>query len=96
MLQVEDRRDLGAAWDRCLTTGQHFEMTIGMHPNDLMFSFYVKSPSGFSVEFGWGGREIDDEAAWKIELYDTLDNWGHFDSAQELAYLQEAAAKAGR
>jgi len=94
MLQVADMRDLGAAWNRCLTTGQQFEMTIGAHPNDLMFSFYVKSPSGIAVEYGWGGRTIDDEDTWKVELYDTLDIWGHFDPDQELGYLAEAKAKA--
>ncbi|MFD0567797.1 hypothetical protein ACFQ2M_41870 [Kitasatospora saccharophila] len=34
-----------------------------MHPNDHMFSFYVRTPSGFSVEYGWGGLLIDD-ATW--------------------------------
>ena len=29
-----------------------------MHPNDHMFSFYVRTPSGFSVEYGWGGLLI--------------------------------------
>ena len=96
MLQVADRRDLGATWDRCLKTGQSFEMTMGSHPNDLMFSFYVKTPSGFSVEFGWGGLEIDCDATWKVQLYDRLDSWGHFDPDQELAYLQEAAKKNAR
>jgi len=95
MLQVSDRRDFGDTWDRVLKSGQRLEMTIGMHPNDLMFSFYVHSPSGFSVEYGWGGLTIDDEAAWKVQLYDKLDNWGHFDPDQELGFLQEANAKAG-
>ena len=34
--------------------------TLGRHPNDRMFSFYAKTPSGFQFEFGWGGREVDD------------------------------------
>ena len=95
MLQVRDRRDLGAAWDRVLKSGQRLEMTIGSHPNDLMFSFYVKTPSGFAVEYGWGGLTIDDDATWKVQLYDRLDSWGHWDPDQELAYLEESKAKAG-
>lgn len=96
MVQVADRRDLGATWDRVLQEGQQLEMTMGSHPNDLMFSFYVKTPSGFSIEYGWGGLTIDDDATWKVGLYDRLDSWGHFDPEQEMGYLQEAAAKARR
>jgi len=96
MLQVADRRDFGATWDRVLRAGQRLEMTIGSHPNDQMFSFYVKSPSGFAIEYGWGGLTIDDDATWQVKLYDKLDSWGHLDPDQEIGYLQEANAKAGR
>ena len=34
-------------------------VTLGRHTNDLMTSFYAKTPSAFMVECGWGGREID-------------------------------------
>ena len=47
-----------------------------MHPNDRMFSFYARTPSGFDVEFGWGGRKIDD-ATWKVDRYDRMSVWGH-------------------
>ncbi|SFK70137.1 hypothetical protein [Geodermatophilus ruber] len=36
-------------------------MTLGMHPDDHMFTFYVRAPSGASVEYGWGGLLVDDE-----------------------------------
>ena len=29
---------------------------LGRHANDQTFSFYFRSPSGFQVEIGWGGR----------------------------------------
>ncbi len=29
--------------------------TLGRHPNDRMFSFYARTPSGFQFEVGWGG-----------------------------------------
>ncbi|GCD93004.1 VOC family protein [Embleya hyalina] len=76
MLEVADIRDVGTAHDRCLEAGQPFEMTLGMHPNDHMFSFYVRTPSGFSVEYGWGGLLIDD-ATWRVRTLDRLNNWGH-------------------
>ncbi|MEU3656196.1 VOC family protein [Streptomyces sp. NPDC032161] len=76
MVEVTDIRDVGAAYDRCMDAGQPFEMTLGMHPNDHMFSFYVFTPSGFSIEYGWGGLIIDDET-WEVRTLDRLHSWGH-------------------
>ncbi|MFD8097354.1 VOC family protein [Streptomyces malaysiensis] len=76
MVEVTDIRDVGMAYDRCMDAKQPFEMTLGMHPNDHMFSFYVRTPSGFSVEYGWGGLLIDDET-WRIRTLDRLHSWGH-------------------
>jgi hypothetical protein len=50
--------------------------TLGVHPNDRVFSFYARTPSGFDVEFGYGGRKVDD-ATWKVGRYDRLSVWGH-------------------
>ncbi|MFE4590340.1 VOC family protein [Streptomyces laurentii] len=76
MVEVTDIRDVGYAYDRCMDAKQPFEMTLGMHPNDNMFSFYVFTPSGFSVEYGWGGLIIDDET-WEVKTLDQLNSWGH-------------------
>nr|BAC00789.1 extradiol dioxygenase [Rhodococcus sp. YK2]BAG80723.1 extradiol dioxygenase [Terrabacter sp. YK3] len=76
MLEVSDIRDVGLAYDRCLDARQPFEMTLGMHPNDRMFSFYVRTPSGFNVEYGWGALLIDDET-WEVKTLDRLHSWGH-------------------
>lgn len=76
MVEVTDIRDVGLAYDRCMDARQPFEMTLGMHPNDKMFSFYVRTPSGFNVEFGWGGLIID-EATWQVQHLDKLSSWGH-------------------
>jgi len=91
MLEVTDIRDVGMAWDRCLKAGQPFEMTLGMHPNDNMFSFYVTTPSGFAVEYGWGGLLIDDDT-WEVKTLDRLNNWGHHPMAAEIAWLNAAIA----
>ncbi|WP_377323986.1 VOC family protein [Pimelobacter simplex] len=91
MVEVTDMRDVGMAWDRCLKAGQPFEMTLGMHPNDNMFSFYVKTPSGFAVEYGWGGLLIDD-ATWEVTTLDQLNSWGHFPMQAEAGWLQAAIA----
>ena len=45
--------------------------------NDRTVSFYLGCPSGFALEYGWGGRVIDD-ATWQVECYDSVDSiWGH-------------------
>lgn len=93
MLQVAERQDIGYAWDRCLKAGQPLEMTLGSHPNDRMLSFYVKTPSGFAVEYGWGGLTIDDDNTWQVKTYDCLDDWGHLNPAKELDLLQQGLAK---
>lgn len=76
MIEAADMNDVGLAFDRCMDAKQPFEMTLGLHPNDRMFSFYVRTPSGFSVEFGWGGRIID-ETTWTVQHLDQLSTWGH-------------------
>lgn len=76
MLEVGAMDDVGHAYDRCLAAGVEIANTLGVHPNDRMFSFYARTPSGFDVEFGWGGRKIDD-ATWTPERYDRLSIWGH-------------------
>jgi 2,3-dihydroxybiphenyl 1,2-dioxygenase len=76
MLQVGDMGDVGRAYDRCLDAGVPIANTLGQHPNDRMFSFYARTPSGFEVEVGWGGVRVDD-ATWEVRTYDRLSTWGH-------------------
>jgi hypothetical protein len=76
MVEVTDIRDVGTAYDRCMDAKQPFEMTLGMYPNDHMFSFYVITPSGFSIEYGWGGLIIDD-GTWEVRTLERLHSWGH-------------------
>ena len=51
-------------------------MEIGGHLNDHMTSFHMTSLSGFAVEYGWGGREVNDDT-WVVQQYHTGDIWGH-------------------
>ena len=44
--------------------------------NDRMVSFYLDNPSGFAVEYGWGGRTID-VSVWQVERYESVESiWG--------------------
>ncbi len=76
MVQVKTLDDVGATYDQCGSQGVPIELTLGRHTNDEMFSFYMGSPSGFWVEYGYGAREVDD-ATWKVELHTTGSSWGH-------------------
>jgi len=76
MLQVRDMADVGLAYDRCLKAGLKIHAGLGHHPNDGMFSFYVETPSGFGLEYGYGGIVIDD-ANWEVKNYTQLSDWGH-------------------
>ncbi len=84
MLQVEDLDDVGRAYDRAVEAGAPIAMGIGRHPNDEMTSFYVRTPSGFEIEFGTGGLEIPMDAEWPVGQFDALSIWGHKPEAEGL------------
>lgn len=76
MLQVQDIDDVGTTFDLCRDRGVPISSGLGRHTNDLMTSFYMASPSGFLVEYGHGGLEIDD-SDWQVQTYDAPSLWGH-------------------
>jgi 3,4-dihydroxy-9,10-secoandrosta-1,3,5(10)-triene-9,17-dione 4,5-dioxygenase len=41
-----------------------------------MMSFYIRTPSSFQVEYGYGGRVIDDDV-WEVQLHHAPSIWGH-------------------
>lgn len=84
MLEVEDLDAVGFALDACYAKGVRVKRTLGRHSNDRMVSFYAETPSGFDVEYGWGGRLIDD-ATWTVSevAHGTL--WGHRPPARTYA-----------
>ena len=77
MLQTKTLNDVGVAYDRCEAASAKLVKTIGLHANDKMVSFYVKTPSGFDVEYGYGGVRIDDEAGWHASTIPRPSLWGH-------------------
>ena len=83
MLEVASLEDVGKALDLCNARKIPLAMTLGTHTNDRMTSFYVRSPSGFEVEYGFGGRVVDD-ATWVVGSYDAQSVWGHKQPEQPL------------
>jgi 2,3-dihydroxybiphenyl 1,2-dioxygenase len=77
MVEMYSLDDVGQGYDIALGEEGRVMTTLGRHPNDYMMSFYAKSPSGFMVEMGWGGREVDD-ATWQVtEVTVGPSLWGH-------------------
>lgn len=76
MLQVRDFDDVGSTYDLCQDRRVPIVVSLGRHTNDRMTSFYMTSPSGFQVEFGHGGIEIDDHD-WQVQTHHAASTWGH-------------------
>lgn len=76
MIEVMDLNDVGRAYDIVQERGVPLVMKLGRHSNDSMTSFYFKTPSGFAIEYGWGGLQIDDNT-WDVKSYSSPRIWGH-------------------
>ena len=76
MVEIDDLDLLGRQWDAVQESDVTILSTFGKHTNDKMISFYVRSPSGFGIEFGVGGILVDDET-WLPVRYDSAHYWGH-------------------
>ena len=75
-LEVDDVDQVGSALDRATKAGAPITASLGRHKNDHMLSFYMRSPAGFEVEIGCGGRLVDD-ATWVANQSAGGDVWGH-------------------
>ncbi|WP_104151044.1 iron-dependent extradiol dioxygenase HsaC [Mycobacterium intracellulare] len=76
MMEVEDVDDVGLCLDRALRRKVPMSATLGRHVNDLMLSFYMKTPGGFDIEFGCEGRQVEDDD-WVARESTAVSLWGH-------------------
>jgi 3,4-dihydroxy-9,10-secoandrosta-1,3,5(10)-triene-9,17-dione 4,5-dioxygenase len=76
MIETASLDDVGRALDRCIRRGATVSGSLGRHANDLMVSFYVRTPGGFDVEYGTDGRLVDD-ATWITRESTAVSLWGH-------------------
>ncbi|MEO6887183.1 MAG: iron-dependent extradiol dioxygenase HsaC [Jatrophihabitantaceae bacterium] len=76
MIEVENSDDVGLGLDRAMRKKVPLSATLGRHVNDLMLSFYMKTPSGFDVEFGCEGRQVQDDS-WIARESTAVSLWGH-------------------
>lgn len=76
MVEVESLPDVGRAMDRMREHQVQQTATLGQHTNDRMTSFYMRSPSNFEIEFGFGGAVLD----WQqhiVHEFTKVSLWGH-------------------
>ena len=76
MLQAQGMNDVGSTYDLVQDQERQITRGLGRHTNDHMTSFYMKTPSGFDVEYGWGARTVDD-TTWQVQRHEKGSIWGH-------------------
>lgn len=77
-LQAAKLDDVTAAYMRCRQLGYSIANGIGQHPNDRELSFYVVTPSGFEIEFGWEPIVVPEDKPWQTSRYRGISLWGHY------------------
>lgn len=77
MVELFSLDDVGQGYDIALTQPERIATTLGRHPNDAVTSYYLRSPSGFMLEYGWGGRVVTPGAWTPCEVTVGPSLWGH-------------------
>ncbi len=77
MLEVSTLDEVGLAFDRATAAGHHVSSTLGRHTNDRMVSFYLRTPGGFDIEYGYDGWQCDDWSTFTPTFTTKEDLWGH-------------------
>ena len=76
MFEVPDINEVGRFMDRCQQHSVPVVSTLGRHCNDQMISVYVASPSGFAIEFGCDGLQLD-WRSYRPTFSSRPSEWGH-------------------
>jgi extradiol dioxygenase len=65
LVQVHELEDVGIALGKVMERGLHVTASLGKHATDQMVSFYVRTPGGFDIEYGWNGLLVNEET-WTV------------------------------
>jgi len=91
MVEMQALDDVGQAYDLGNADDGRIAISLGRHTNDLMTSFYARTPENFLVEYGWGGRTIEPDGWQATEMTHGGSMWGH-----ERTWLPEDQLRAFR
>lgn len=78
--QVAEIDDIFRNWHFLLDQGVEIEMGPGRHPQSTAVFLYFLGPEGFTYEYSFGVRRIEDDAAWTPRWFDpdelgSIDMW---------------------
>ena len=78
--QVAEIDDVFRNWHFLLDNGVEIEMGPGRHPQSTAVFLYFLGPEGFTYEYSFGVRRIEDDAAWRPRMFDpeepgSIDMW---------------------
>ena len=78
--QVASIDDVFRNWHFLVDHGVEIEMGPGRHPQSTAVFLYFLGPEGFTYEYSFGVRRIDDDAAWTPRTFDpdepgSIDMW---------------------
>ena len=78
--QVAEIDDMFRNWHFLLDNGVEIEMGPGRHPQSTAVFLYFLGPEGFTYEYSFGVRRIEDDAAWRPRMFDpeepgSIDMW---------------------
>jgi 2,3-dihydroxybiphenyl 1,2-dioxygenase len=77
MLELFSLDDVGQGYDLAQGDPEKIAVSLGRHSGDYVTSFYTWNPSGFLVEYGWGGQVVDDSTWTPFERQYGPSFWGH-------------------
>lgn len=78
--QVAQIDDIFRNWHFLVEHGVTIEMGPGRHPQSTAVFLYFLGPEGFTYEYSWGVRRIEDDDAWTPRYFDpdeigSIDMW---------------------
>jgi 2,3-dihydroxy-p-cumate/2,3-dihydroxybenzoate 3,4-dioxygenase len=78
--QVATIDDVFRNWHYLVSRGVEIEMGPGRHPQSTAIFLYFLGPEGFTYEYSFGVRRIEDDAAWVPRTFDpdepgAIDMW---------------------
>jgi 2,3-dihydroxy-p-cumate/2,3-dihydroxybenzoate 3,4-dioxygenase len=78
--QVATLDDVFRNWHFLTERGVEIEMGPGRHPQSTAVFLYFLGPDGFTYEYSYGVRRIEDDAAWRPRTFDpdepgSIDMW---------------------
>ena len=77
MVELFHLDDVGQAYDLAMLEEGRIATSLGRHTNDFVTSFYARTPGGFMLEYGWGGRAVEMESWRPVEMTSGPSLWGH-------------------